>query len=216
MIAQWTKVALSSTDLAEYVQERTVTVNVTKIAGDNTAGSGFFIDDEGTIVTNYHVIESATAMSVEVNSGGSYDVEESIVDFSKIYDLAILKIDMTGNEYLDISKEDVKTGEQVYAVGSSLGTLTGSFTAGIVSSTSRIVGLIDCIQMDAAISSGNSGGPLVNVYGEVVGINAYSYINGENLNAFHQCLHPGSTGTRQELFLQRLQGVVYHRNLPLL
>ena len=67
-------------------------------------------------------------------------------------------------------------------MGSALGTLTGTFTGGMVSSVSRTIGLIDCIQMDSAISSGNSGGPLVNEYGEVVGINAFSYINGENLN----------------------------------
>jgi hypothetical protein len=132
-------------------------------------------------VTNYHVIDSATTMSVEVSDGGSYDVK-SIIDFSEVYDLAILKIDMTGSKYLDICEDDVNAGEQVYAVGSALGTLTGTFTGGMVSSVSRTIGLIDCIQMDSAISSGNSGGPLVNEYGEVVGINAFSYINGENLN----------------------------------
>lgn len=179
--AQWTKVSMSTTDLAEYVQARTVTVNVTTLNGGSAAGSGFFIDDQGTIVTNNHVIEGATAMSVQVSDGGSYDVEK-IIDFSGKYDLAILKIGITGNNYLDFCADGVKTGEQVYAVGSALGTLTGSFTAGTVSSTSRTVGLIDCIQMDAAISHGNSGGPLVNVYGEVVGINTYSYSNGENLN----------------------------------
>ena len=179
--AQWNKTTMSTTELAEYVQARSVTVNVVTIGGSNATGSGFFIDDQGTIVTNYHVIDGATAISVEVSNGGNYKVK-TIVDFSEVYDLAILKIDITGNEYLDICKDIVKTGEQVYAVGSALGTLTGSFTAGIVSSTSRFVGLIDCIQMDAAISSGNSGGPLVNVYGEVIGVNAFSYIRGENLN----------------------------------
>jgi hypothetical protein len=179
--AKWNKVAMSTTDLAEYVQKRTVTVNVTTIGGGRSAGSGFFIDDAGTIVTNYHVIESATSLSVQVSDGGSYNVK-NILAFSQVYDLAILQIDISGNDFLTIYDGNVKTGEQVYAVGSSLGTLTGSFTAGIVSSTSRAVGLIDCIQMDAAISSGNSGGPLVNIYGEVVGINAFSYIGGENLN----------------------------------
>ncbi len=179
--AKWTKIIMSTTDLAEYVQKRTVTVNVTTIGDGSSAGSGFFIDDSGTIVTNYHVIDSATDLSVQVSDGGSYSVK-SILAFSQIYDLAILQIDMAGNDFLTINEEGVKTGEQVYAVGSALGTLTGSFTAGIVSSTSRTVGLIDCIQMDAAISSGNSGGPLVNIYGEVVGINAFSYIGGESLN----------------------------------
>ncbi len=179
--AQWNKVAMSTTDLAAYVQERTVTVNVETITNNSAAGSGFFIDDQGTIVTNYHVIDGATSISVEVSDGASYPVQK-IIGFSQINDLAILKIDVTGNSYLEASTEDAKTGEQVYAVGSALGTLTGSFTAGTISSTSRTVGTIDCIQMDAAISSGNSGGPLVDIYGDVVGINTYSYVDGENLN----------------------------------
>lgn len=179
--AQWTRIQMDSADLAAYVQERTVTVNVSTINGYENAGSGFFIDDQGTIVTNYHVIDQGAAMSVETTDGGSYDVKE-VVDFSPVYDLAVLKIDVSGNPYLSFSSEETRTGEKVYAVGSALGTLTGSFTEGTVSSTSRTIGLIDCIQMDAAISHGNSGGPLVNSYGDVVGINTFSYTDGENLN----------------------------------
>ena len=179
--AQWEKVAMAQTDLAEYVQQRTVTVSVQTITGSSSVGSGFFIDDQGTIVTNYHVIDMGSQMSVQVSDSGSYDVEK-IIDFSPVYDLAILKIDITGNPYLDIRETPAKTGEQVYAVGSALGVLTGSFTTGTISSVSRTVGLIDCIQMDAAISHGNSGGPLVDAYGEVVGINTFSYTSGESLN----------------------------------
>ena len=175
------KKPMDTADLAEYVQERTVTVNVEKITGSKSSGSGFFIDSEGTIVTNFHVIDLAQAISVEMDNGASYPVTE-IVDFSNLYDLAILKIDVKDHPYLELAEKDARTGEQVYAVGSALGTLTGSFTGGMVSSTKRTYGEIDCIQMDAAISPGNSGGPLVNVYGEVVGINTASYTTGENLN----------------------------------
>ena len=175
------KKPMDTADLAEYVQERTVTVNVEKITGSKSSGSGFFIDSEGTIVTNFHVIDLAQAISVEMDNGASYPVTE-IVDFSNLYDLAILKIDVKDHPYLELAEKDARTGEQVYAVGSALGTLTGSFTGGMVSSTKRTYGEIDCIQMDAAISPGNSGGPLVNVYGEVVGINTASYPSGENLN----------------------------------
>ena len=129
----------------------------------------------------FHVIDLAQAITVEMDSGASYPVTE-IVDFSNLYDLAILKIDVKDHPYLELAEKDARTGEQVYAVGSALGTLTGSFTGGMVSSTKRTYGEIDCIQMDAAISPGNSGGPLVNVYGEVVGINTASYTRGENLN----------------------------------
>ena len=175
------KKPMDTADLAEYVQERTVTVNVEKITGSKSSGSGFFIDSEGTIVTNFHVIDLAQAISVEMDNGASYPVTE-IVEFSNLYDLAILKIDVKDHPYLELAEKDARTGEQVYAVGSALGTLTGSFTGGMVSSTKRTYGEIDCIQMDAAISPGNSGGPLVNVYGEVVGINTASYTSGENLN----------------------------------
>ena len=175
------KKPMDTADLAEYVQERTVTVNVEKITGSKSSGSGFFIDSEGTIVTNFHVIDLAKSISVEMDNGASYPVS-AIVDFSNLYDLAILKIDVKDHPYLELAEKDARTGEQVYAVGSALGTLTGSFTGGMVSSTKRTYGEIDCIQMDAAISPGNSGGPLVNVYGEVVGINTASYTSGENLN----------------------------------
>lgn len=179
--AQWAKVAMDTADLAEYVQDRTVTVNVKTITGGSSTGSGFFVDSDGTIVTNFHVIDLAEDITVEAGNGATYTVEK-VVDFSNVYDVAILKIDATNMPYLEFCEEPVRTGENVYAVGSALGTLTGSFTAGIVSSTNRTYGLIDCIQMDAAISSGNSGGPLVNIYGEVVGINTAKYVNGENLN----------------------------------
>ncbi len=179
--ARWEKVKMDTPDLAEYVQQRTVTVNVTTFTGETSTGSGFFIDGDGTIVTNFHVIDLASAITVEISSGATYPVT-SIVDFSNLYDLAILKINVSGQPYLELADADVRTGEHVYAVGSALGVLTGSFTAGVISSTRRTYGMIECLQMDAAISPGNSGGPLVNAYGEVVGINTASYTAGENLN----------------------------------
>ena len=179
--ARWTRIAMDTADLAEYVQERTVTVNVKTIDGTEGTGTGFFIDSKGTILTNFHVIDGASSITVEAISGATYPVKR-IVDFSNLYDLAVLQIDISESPYLEFSETPIRTGENVYAVGSALGVLTGSFTAGIVSSTRRSHGMIDCIQMDAAISPGNSGGPLVNIYGEVVGINTASYIYGENLN----------------------------------
>ena len=74
------KKPMDTADLAEFVQERTVTVNVEKITGSKSSGSGFFIDSEGTIVTNFHVIDLAQAISVEMDNGASYPVTE-IVDF---------------------------------------------------------------------------------------------------------------------------------------
>jgi len=168
---------MNTTDLAEYAQARTVTVT----AEGAGIGSGFFIDDEGTFVTCFHVIEGATDITVKTLDGANYQVEK-VIDVEPLQDVAILKINATDIKFFKISEEDVLAGDDVYAIGSSLGHLDGTFSNGIVSATSRKVGQIDCIQTTAAISSGNSGGPLLNAYGEVVGINAFSYSNGENLN----------------------------------
>ncbi|MDL2237404.1 S1C family serine protease [Christensenellaceae bacterium OttesenSCG-928-K19] len=179
--AQWEKKELTSTEVADIVQKGTVSINCEYYNGSTGGGSGFFIDNEGTIVTSYHVIEYAADINVEVPDGGKYDVE-SVIAFSELNDLAKLKINMQDSPGLTISTDEVKVGEAVYANGSALGTLSGTFTSGTVSSASRDVNGIDCIQMDAAISSGNSGGPLVNSYAEVIGVNAMSYVEGENLN----------------------------------
>lgn len=172
---------METVDLAEYVQKSTVTVNVDLGEYGNSTGTGFFIDDQGTVVTSYHVIEGAKKITVEVCDGGTYDLDK-IIDFDPQYDIAVLKIAYEGNSYLELCDDEVRTGEDAFAVGSSLGFLNGTFTDGIVSSVSRKIGNIDCIQTTADISNGNSGGPLVNAYGEVIGVNAFSYIGGENLN----------------------------------
>lgn len=172
---------MSAADLAEYVQERTVTITALDEGGNEYTGSGFFIDNQGTLVTCYHVIDAAESIAVECSNGGKYDVNE-IVDFSELYDIAVLKIDIENNLYLELCKEKTRTGETVYAVGSSLGFLNGTFSNGIVSNAARTLGMIDCVQTTASISEGNSGGPLVNVYGKVVGVNAFSYEEGDDLN----------------------------------
>lgn len=181
VVAQWSKVAMPATELAAYVQARTVTVDTVHISGGESSGSGFFIDDQGTLVTNYHVIEGACAITVRTFDGSVLNVLQ-VIDYEPNHDLAVLKADCTGNEYLELAEEEAVTGEPAYAVGSPLGFLDGTFTAGTISATSRAIGLIDCLQMDAAISHGNSGGPLVNEYGEVLGVNSFGYSEGENLN----------------------------------
>ncbi len=179
--AKWTKVAMDTEDLAEYVQERTVTINVETILDDEQTGSGFFISNDGVILTNFHVIDLAKEITVEAGNGAKYSIEE-IVGFDDVKDIAILKINKNECPYLELSDEEVRTGQKVFAVGSSLGILTGSFTDGTVSSVRRKYGVVECIQMSTPISSGNSGGPLVNIYGEAVGVNTASYVDGENLN----------------------------------
>lgn len=169
------KTTLTAPELAKLASPATVTVYA-----DNGTGTGFFIDDQGTFVTCFHVIDGANEIKVGMSDGGSYSVE-TIIDFSELYDIAVLKASITNTPYLNLHKEEVVQGESVYALGASNG-LEGTFTDGLISATSRKIGAIDCVQTNAAISSGNSGGPLLNAYGEVVAINAYRYISGQNLN----------------------------------
>ena len=172
---------MSGTEISEYAKSRIGTVRSHNGAFDkNSSGSGFFIDGDGRFVTNYHVITYSDKLTVELDSGGSYDVDK-VIDISEKYDLALLQVHISGNDYFDLSS-NVSQGEQVYAIGSALGELTGTMTSGIVSNVSRTLGAIDCIQMDASISPGNSGGPLLNSFGQVIGINSYSVSNGNNLN----------------------------------
>lgn len=171
--------AMDAEEIAEYLSTRVVTVHVSAADGGYT-GSGFFVDDQGTLVTNFHVIDhEISSLYIETNTGAKYDID-TIVNFSPIYDLAILKARINGNDYLKISHE-YKQGAKVYAYGAAQG-LDSSFTSGIISSTSRMLGLKDCIQVDAAINPGNSGGPCVNSRGEVIAVNTSKLRNAESIN----------------------------------
>ncbi len=136
-------------------------------------GSGFMISPDGYIVTNNHVIEGAKKVTVKLMDGREFKAK--IVGADKKSDLALLKIDAKGLPYLkwgDSSK--IKVGEWVLAIGNPLG-LDYTVTAGIISAKGRQLPLSeyeDFIQTDAAINRGNSGGPLVDLRGEVIGVNS--------------------------------------------
>ena len=138
------------------------------------AGSGFVITDDGYILTNYHVIEDASSIKVSFIDGSSYDAE--LVGGESENDIAVLKIDAAGLTPVVIGDSDnVKVGEQVVAIGNPLGELTYSMTSGIISAKDRSITMengevMNMIQTDTAINSGNSGGPLFDMYGQVIGI----------------------------------------------
>lgn len=155
----------------------TAELQVTAADGDYI-GSGFFILS-GYLVTNYHVIEGATKIQVTLHNKKTYDATD-IVAYDKDYDIAIIRIDAV-TPHLTLNKGDVTVGETVYALGSPRG-LTGSLSDGIVSSASRVMDGMEYIQITAPISPGNSGGPLINAYGEVIGINTFILLDSENLN----------------------------------
>lgn len=146
------------------------------------SGSGFFINSSGIAVTNYHVIEGAYSAEITVSDTGEvYDVL-GVLDYSKIEDWAILKIDGTDFSFLDIgASTTVVGGATVYAIGSPLG-LQASISQGLISNAKRTEYGVDYIQISVAISAGSSGGALINKFGDVVGITSASYVNGQNLN----------------------------------
>ena len=147
------------------------------------SGTGFFITEDGYILTNHHVISDASSVKVTLYNGESYDAK--VIGSDEDYDIAVLKIDVTGATPVvlgDSSK--VAIGESVAAVGNPLGELTFSMSEGIVSCVNRAINVdgtpFNMIQVDCSINPGNSGGPLFNSYGEVIGIVSAKYSSYSN------------------------------------
>ncbi len=181
--AVWNRKVFSSTELFEMMNPATVEVKTYRKEGIcYNMGSGFFIDENGTLLTNYHVIEEAKIFQVITDKGITYTAP-TVLGYDKKLDIAILKVDTKGQKvpYLEIGTPKTAVGDKVYTLGSPLG-LTGTFSDGIVSYVNRIVDDVSFIQITAPISAGNSGGPLVDANGYVIGINSASYTAGQNLN----------------------------------
>ena len=179
--AEWKAVALRSEEVFSKIAPAVVEILADEAGGQYySMGSGFFIDDRGTLVTNYHVIDGTVTGQISLADGTSCAVL-SVLAYDPALDIALLKADISGNPYLTLAEDGVTTGETIYALGSSEG-LTSTFSSGNVSAASRVIEDVRYIQITAPISHGNSGGPLVNVFGEVVGINTMAYLEGQNLN----------------------------------
>ena len=169
-----------------------VSINTTATAGTNifgqtvetaSAGSGFIISSDGYIVTNYHVVKGATSVKVTLYSGDTYDA--TVIGGDSDYDVAVIKINASGLPAVTLGNSaDVNVGDTVLAIGNPLGELTFSMSQGIVSCCDRAINVdgtpFNMIQVDASINPGNSVGPLVNLYGEVVGIVSAKYSSYSN------------------------------------
>ena len=148
------------------------------------AGSGFVITEDGYILTNYHVIDGANSIKVTFDNGKEYTA--TYVGGEEKNDIAVIKVDATGLTPVVIGKSsDMLVGEQVTTIGNPLGELTFSESTGIISALDRSITMSDgrqmnMIQTDCAINSGNSGGPLFNSHGEVIGIVSAKYSSGSN------------------------------------
>ena len=146
-------------------------------SGSSIIGSGFIISTDGYILTNYHVIESAqvNTLLIEVVMSDGIEYEASIIGYDISNDVALLKIDATGlNPAIIANSDNIRVGQTVYAVGNPFGDLVYTMTDGIVSALDRIVTVerktISTFQFSAAVNSGNSGGPIYDSNGEVIGI----------------------------------------------
>ena len=136
-------------------------------------GSGFIIDEKGIVVTNNHVIDGAEDIVVQVNGEKKFNAK--VIGADPLSDIAVLQLD-TKDKFIPVKFGDsdkARIGDWVIAIGNPFG-LGGTVTSGIISARNRSIGLSryeDYIQTDASINSGNSGGPLFDMNGDVIGIN---------------------------------------------
>ncbi|CAN5246116.1 trypsin-like peptidase domain-containing protein [soil metagenome] len=185
--------ALEKTNIEIYENTLPSVVNITSMTNredffgfgsqdvQQGTGSGFVWDDQGRIVTNFHVIQNSTAQRVTMSDQTTYDA--SVVGAFPDKDLAVLQISAPGRKLRPIpigTSSDLRVGQRVYAIGNPFG-LDGTFTDGIISSLGRQIESVtrrpirDVIQTNAAINPGNSGGPLIDSAGRLIGVNTAIY-----------------------------------------
>ena len=149
-----------------------------RVQEKNSAGTGFIITADGYIVTNHHVIAGATRVMVTLQNGNVYGA--AVIGSNDANDVAVIKIQAEGLDPVKLgTSSKLRVGDQVVAIGNALGEFNASLTVGYVSGMDRDVTtdgtVINMIQTDTAINSGNSGGPLFNARGEVIGITTAKY-----------------------------------------
>jgi len=151
-----------------------------------SSGSGFIISADGYVVSNYHVVQGANKLTVILADGQEYDAQ--LVGYDATNDISVLKIDASQLPFVKLGGSDaLVVGDRVAAIGNPLGELTSSMTVGYISAKDRNVNTdgtsMNMLQTDASINSGNSGGPLFNMRGEVVGITTAKYSGTSNTGA---------------------------------
>ncbi len=184
-----TKTVLNASEISEKVAPSVVYIAVMDAdANIIGTGSGFFLTADGVVVTNYHVIEDSYYAAIVTISGNIYEAT-SVIAYDEEMDVAVLRVsktDLDGNSVSGFpavttaDSDAIKAGQRVYALGNPQG-LRNTISDGIISNVSQVVDGDTYIQITAPISSGSSGGALVNEYGEVIGITAAGITAGENL-----------------------------------
>jgi len=186
-----TSVELATINLFEEASPSVCFINTSNLARNRWSrnieeiprgtGSGFVWDEQGHIVTNYHVIEGANKVTVTLGDMGTYEAEVIGIEPNK--DLAVLKLEEKGMTLTPIkigSSDDLKVGQAVYAIGNPFG-LDQTLTTGVISALGREINSVtgrpikDVVQTDAAINPGNSGGPLLDSSTRLIGVNTMIY-----------------------------------------
>ncbi len=170
----------ASTDVVNKVFPATVLITAEDKNGQpQSLGSGFLITPN-IIATNFHVIENSYSGYVKfVNKDEIYEID-GVVGYDSSYDLALIKIRNNDGTPLPLKSPTVDIGQKVFAIGNPLG-LEGTISDGIVSGL-REIGDFSVLQISAPISPGNSGGPVVNEIGEVIGVATFTFSEGQNIN----------------------------------
>ena len=189
----WTPLVLAQElDVARIYQKAAASVGLV-IALDRQnqplqLGSGFLIDSEGTLATNYHVIAGAQAIQVKFQDSEDLIAVQGIYSTDSDKDLAILKVSISGKQPLPLSPSRPIVGERVVAIGNPLG-LESSVSEGIVSGIRRVSEDFELYQITAPLSPGNSGGPVLDAQGDVIGIATSTLESGQNLNFAVPIIH---------------------------
>ena len=183
------KTELSTEEIAKRVGPSIVGISCTTqtqsyfgVQTGTSSGSGIIISADGNIMTNYHVISGGTNIKVKLNTGNEYDA--TVIGGDEKTDVAVIKIKANGELHVATlgNSDEVEVGSKAVAIGNPLASeLFGTVTQGVISGVNRTITVgqreMNLIQTDAAISPGNSGGALINKYGEVIGINSVKLVS---------------------------------------
>ncbi|MBR3555955.1 MAG: trypsin-like peptidase domain-containing protein [Oscillospiraceae bacterium] len=179
---------LSATEIYQLACKQVVGISTTvtgynmfgQLTKNAVSGTGFIISEDGYILTNNHVVEGAKDVTVKLNDGSEYAAEIVGVE-GRDSDVAVLKIEASGLTPVTLGNSDaMEVGENIYVVGNPLGELTYTMTSGIISALDREIATdrnvnVNMFQLDAAVNAGNSGGPVYDAQGRVLGIVTAKY-----------------------------------------
>jgi serine protease Do len=209
---------LTTTDLVKRSIPAVVRIQGSDATGSEITGSGFIVDGSGVIVTNLHVVSGLRTVLVRLANGDAYD-KVAVRGFDERKDIAILKVAGFGFPTLSLANSDsVEVGQRVVLIGNPL-SLDASVTTGVVSGLRAMEEGYRVIQTDAAANPGNSGGPLLDEFGRVIGILTFKIRGAENLNFvvpinYVRGLLGDSTSLTLDELRARLTGVVPSLSKP--